>query len=93
MEEGRVDELVDGRLGGKFPAEEAVPVVKLGLICTSQVPSNRPGMSEVIMTACNNLRRTSDLHAGKAFPFDADSQDCQLTVGLKSASRPKGPPP
>ncbi|URE06701.1 hypothetical protein MUK42_03698 [Musa troglodytarum] len=39
--EGRVDELVDGRLGGKFPAEEAVPVVKLGLICTSQVPSNR----------------------------------------------------
>ncbi|CAL9754415.1 unnamed protein product [Musa acuminata subsp. burmannicoides] len=48
LEEGRVDELVDGRLGGKFPAEEAVPVVKLGLICTSQVPSNRPGMSEVV---------------------------------------------
>lgn len=48
LEEGRVDELADGRLGGKFPAEEAVPVVKLGLICTSQVPSNRPGMSEVV---------------------------------------------
>ncbi|KAG1338148.1 Leucine-rich repeat receptor-like protein kinase PXC2 [Cocos nucifera] len=47
LEEGRVEECVDGRLGGKFPVEEAVPVVKLGLICTSQVPSNRPDMAEV----------------------------------------------
>ncbi|XP_073114501.1 uncharacterized protein [Elaeis guineensis] len=48
LEEGRVEECVDGRLGGKFPVEEAVPVVKLGLICTSQVPSNRPDMAEVV---------------------------------------------
>ncbi|XP_008792235.3 probable LRR receptor-like serine/threonine-protein kinase IRK [Phoenix dactylifera] len=48
LEEGRVEECVDGKLGGKFPVEEAVPVVKLGLICTSQVPSNRPDMAEVV---------------------------------------------
>ncbi|KAJ1429813.1 Protein kinase-like domain superfamily [Sesbania bispinosa] len=48
LEEGRVEECVDERLQGKFPAEEAIPVMKLGLICTSQVPSNRPDMGEVV---------------------------------------------
>ncbi|KAH1055249.1 hypothetical protein J1N35_033314 [Gossypium stocksii] len=48
LEEGRVEECVDERLQGKFPVEEAIPVMKLGLICTSQVPSNRPDMSEVV---------------------------------------------
>ncbi|KAM7499451.1 hypothetical protein LguiA_023865 [Lonicera macranthoides] len=48
LEEGRVEDSVDARLHGKFPAEEAIPVIKLGLICTSQVPSNRPDMAEVI---------------------------------------------
>ncbi|KAL0321760.1 UNVERIFIED_CONTAM: putative LRR receptor-like serine/threonine-protein kinase IRK [Sesamum calycinum] len=48
LEEGKVEECVDDRLKGKFPAEEAIPVMKLGLICTSQVPSNRPDMAEVV---------------------------------------------
>ncbi|KAK8293908.1 hypothetical protein V6Z12_D06G220400 [Gossypium hirsutum] len=48
LEEGRVEECVDERLQGNFPVEEAIPVMKLGLICTSQVPSNRPDMSEVV---------------------------------------------
>ncbi|KAF9595770.1 hypothetical protein IFM89_003512 [Coptis chinensis] len=48
LEEGRVEECVDARLQGTFPAEEAIPVMKLGLICTSQVPSNRPDMGEVV---------------------------------------------
>ncbi|TKY73949.1 LRR receptor serine/threonine-protein kinase IRK [Spatholobus suberectus] len=48
LEEGRVEECIDERLQGKFPAEEAIPVMKLGLICTSQVPSNRPDMGEVV---------------------------------------------
>lgn len=48
LDEGRVEECVDERLQGKFPAEEAIPVMKLGLICTSQVPSNRPDMGEVV---------------------------------------------
>ncbi|KAK9167912.1 hypothetical protein Syun_000052 [Stephania yunnanensis] len=48
LDEGRVEECVDARLNGNFPAEEAIPVMKLGLICTSQVPSNRPDMAEVV---------------------------------------------
>ncbi|CAA0836196.1 Leucine-rich repeat receptor-like protein kinase PXC2 [Striga hermonthica] len=47
LDEGRVEECIDKRLGGNYPVEEAVPVVKLGLICASQVPSNRPDMEEV----------------------------------------------
>lgn len=48
LEEGRAEECVDERLQGNFPAEEALPVIKLGLICASQVPSNRPDMGEVV---------------------------------------------
>ncbi|KAK9741856.1 hypothetical protein RND81_03G134200 [Saponaria officinalis] len=48
LEEGKVEECIDERLQGKFPADEAIPVIKLGLICTSQVPSNRPDMREVV---------------------------------------------
>lgn len=48
LEEGRVEECLDQKLLGNFPADEAIPVVKLGLICASQVPSNRPDMNEVI---------------------------------------------
>ncbi|KAL9247819.1 hypothetical protein vseg_021207 [Gypsophila vaccaria] len=48
LEEGKVEECIDERLQGMFPAEEAIPVIKLGLICTSQVPSNRPDMREVV---------------------------------------------
>ncbi|GMI89912.1 PXY/TDR-correlated 2 [Hibiscus trionum] len=46
--DGRVEECVDGRLRNNFPTEEAIPVIKLGLICASQVPSNRPDMEEVV---------------------------------------------
>ncbi|KAM0821479.1 hypothetical protein ACQ4PT_072180 [Festuca glaucescens] len=41
-------ECVDPALGGEFPEEEALPVLKLGMVCTSQVPSNRPSMAEVV---------------------------------------------
>ncbi|XP_021291537.1 leucine-rich repeat receptor-like protein kinase PXC2 [Herrania umbratica] len=48
LEDGRVEECIDGSLRSNFPAEEAIPVIKLGLICASQVPSNRPDMEEVV---------------------------------------------
>ncbi|CAN8257493.1 unnamed protein product [Cochlearia groenlandica] len=48
LEEGRVEECIDVRLRGNFPTEEAIPVIKLGLVCGSQVPSNRPKMEEVV---------------------------------------------
>ncbi|GAB4833125.1 hypothetical protein Ancab_031371 [Ancistrocladus abbreviatus] len=47
LEEGKVEGCIDRRLLGNFAAEEVIPVVKLGLICASQVPSNRPDMAEV----------------------------------------------
>ncbi|KAK8681393.1 hypothetical protein V6N13_053797 [Hibiscus sabdariffa] len=46
--DGKVEECVDGRLRNKFRAEEAISVVKLGVICASQVPSSRPDMEEVV---------------------------------------------
>jgi hypothetical protein len=49
LEEGRLEEdCMDRRLCGEFPVDEALAIVKLGLVCTSQVPSNRPGMGEVV---------------------------------------------
>lgn len=38
---------VDPRMGD-FPEEEVLPVLKLGMVCTSQIPSNRPSMAEVV---------------------------------------------
>lgn len=46
--DGAAEECVDPALGGDFPEEEALPVLKLGMVCTSQVPSNRPSMVEVV---------------------------------------------
>ncbi|KAL8038943.1 hypothetical protein ABFX02_10G003200 [Erythranthe guttata] len=48
LDEGRVEECIDKKLNGGYSMEEAIPVIKLGLICASQVPSNRPDMEEVI---------------------------------------------
>ncbi|PIN21373.1 Serine/threonine protein kinase [Handroanthus impetiginosus] len=48
LDEGRIEECIDKKLNGNYPMEEAIPVVKLGLICASQVPSNRPDMEEVV---------------------------------------------
>ncbi|KAL8517040.1 hypothetical protein ACS0TY_015318 [Phlomoides rotata] len=48
LDEGRIEECIDEKLKGEYPVEEAIPVVKLGLICASQVPSSRPDMEEVI---------------------------------------------
>ncbi|KAG8085928.1 hypothetical protein GUJ93_ZPchr0010g10086 [Zizania palustris] len=48
LEEGRVEDCMDPRLSGDFSMEEAVLIVKLGLVCTSQVPSHRPDMGEVV---------------------------------------------
>lgn len=48
LDEGTVEQCVDEKLRSNFRVEEAIPVIKLGLICASQVPSNRPDMNEVV---------------------------------------------
>jgi Leucine-rich repeat (LRR) protein len=47
LEEGHPLSCVDLSLHG-YPDDEVLPVIKLGLICTSHVPSNRPSMAEVV---------------------------------------------
>lgn len=47
LEEGNALECVDLRMG-EYPEDEVLPVLKLGLVCTSQIPSNRPSMAEVV---------------------------------------------
>ena len=47
LEEGRPLSCVDVSMAA-YPEEEVLPVIKLGLICTSHVPSNRPSMAEVV---------------------------------------------
>ncbi|CAI0453141.1 unnamed protein product [Linum tenue] len=49
LEEGNnVLECVDPAMGGSWPEEEVLPVLKLALVCTSHVPSSRPSMAEVV---------------------------------------------
>ncbi|CAN0880267.1 Probably inactive leucine-rich repeat receptor-like protein kinase At3g28040 [Linum grandiflorum] len=49
LEEGNVLDCVDSRMEmGSWPEEEVLPVLKLALVCTSQVPSTRPSMAEVV---------------------------------------------
>ncbi|KAG8068317.1 hypothetical protein GUJ93_ZPchr0005g16085 [Zizania palustris] len=48
LEEGRVEDCMDPRLSGEFSMEEALLITKLGLFCTSQVPSHRPDMGEIV---------------------------------------------
>ncbi|KAL3622042.1 hypothetical protein CASFOL_034238 [Castilleja foliolosa] len=71
LEEGVVEECVDSRLQGKFPVEEAIPVMKLGLICMSQVPSNRPDMAEVV-----NILELIRCHSEGSDEFVDFSPDC-----------------
>ncbi|XP_062231508.1 probably inactive leucine-rich repeat receptor-like protein kinase At3g28040 [Phragmites australis] len=48
LEHGNALECVDPGMGSEFPEEEVLPVLKLGMVCTSQIPSNRPSMAEVV---------------------------------------------
>lgn len=47
LEEGNVLDCVDGSMGD-YPEDEVLPVLKLAMVCTSQVPSSRPSMAEVV---------------------------------------------
>lgn len=47
LEQGNVLECVDQSMG-EYPEDEVLPVLKLALVCTSQIPSSRPSMAEVV---------------------------------------------
>ncbi|KAF5178190.1 Leucine-rich receptor-like protein kinase family protein [Thalictrum thalictroides] len=47
LEEGNVLDCIDPSMR-EYPEEEVLPILKLGLVCTSQIPSSRPSMAEVV---------------------------------------------
>ncbi|XP_010555906.1 PREDICTED: probably inactive leucine-rich repeat receptor-like protein kinase At3g28040 isoform X2 [Tarenaya hassleriana] len=47
LEQGNALECVDPTMD-EFSEDEVLPVLKLALVCTSQVPSNRPTMAEIV---------------------------------------------
>ncbi|RAL54386.1 hypothetical protein DM860_001514 [Cuscuta australis] len=47
LEQGNVLDCVDPVMGA-YPDDEVLPVLKLALVCTSQVPSSRPSMAQVV---------------------------------------------
>ncbi|KAK3122588.1 hypothetical protein QOZ80_8AG0615610 [Eleusine coracana subsp. coracana] len=47
-ESGRLDDLVDPRLGGRFSRPEAAKLAGIALLCTSEAPSQRPTMAAVL---------------------------------------------
>ncbi|KAK8689199.1 hypothetical protein V6N13_087922 [Hibiscus sabdariffa] len=48
LERGQLAELVDMSMSGDHDDEEAQKFLKIGLICTQEVPKHRPSMSEVV---------------------------------------------
>jgi hypothetical protein len=47
LEQGNVLDCVDPSMS-EYPEDEVLPVLKLALVCTSQIPSSRPSMAEVV---------------------------------------------
>uniref|UniRef100_M4CBI6 non-specific serine/threonine protein kinase n=1 Tax=Brassica campestris TaxID=3711 RepID=M4CBI6_BRACM len=47
-EQNKLMEVVDPRLGTDYNREEAKTMIHIGILCTSQVPSDRPSMSTVV---------------------------------------------
>ncbi|KAK6946644.1 Protein kinase domain [Dillenia turbinata] len=47
-ESGKLLELVDVSMGGDFDVEEASRYMKIGLLCTQDLPNTRPSMSNIV---------------------------------------------
>jgi hypothetical protein len=45
---GRLDDLVDPRLGGRFSRPEAAQLAGVALLCTAEEPAQRPAMAAVL---------------------------------------------
>ncbi|XP_075512039.1 probably inactive leucine-rich repeat receptor-like protein kinase At3g28040 [Primulina tabacum] len=64
LEQGNVLDCVDPGMG-EYPEEEVLPVLKLALVCTSQIPSSRPSMAEVVQIL--QVIQTPVAHRNEAF--------------------------
>jgi hypothetical protein len=45
---GRLDDLVDPRLRGRFSRAEAAKLAGVALLCTAEAPAQRPAMAAVL---------------------------------------------
>lgn len=48
LQNGKIEELIDEKLGSQLSKAEAERIVKVALLCTSSTPSLRPVMSEAV---------------------------------------------
>lgn len=48
LEQGNVLECIDPMMEEDYSEDEVLPVLKVALVCTSQIPSNRPTMAEIV---------------------------------------------
>ena len=60
---GAIFEVVDSRLGGEFDELEAVVLLKLGLMCSNNVPKARPTMRQVVRYLDGELPRPEAVEA------------------------------
>ncbi|KAK2414383.1 L-type lectin-domain containing receptor kinase S.4 [Trifolium repens] len=71
--EGRMLEVVDPKLNGKFDENEVMMVLKLGMICSNDVPTIRPSMRQVVrildgeVVLPNELRKPGGIDSHEGF--------------------------
>ncbi|KAI7753876.1 hypothetical protein M8C21_025632, partial [Ambrosia artemisiifolia] len=99
LEEGNVLECVDESMG-EYPEEEVLPVLKLALVCTSQIPSSRPSMAEVVQIlqviktpfmfcySCMDDLQKHKNYAKHIAPFRHNHQTTKNLIGSKKYRRP-----
>ncbi|KAJ1402630.1 Serine/threonine-protein kinase, active site [Sesbania bispinosa] len=59
--EGRILDVVDPKLNGNFDEKEVIMVLKLGLICSNDVPTVRPSMRQVVRILDGEVELPDDL--------------------------------
>jgi serine/threonine protein kinase len=71
FKDGRMFEVVDPKLNGDFVESEVMMVLKLGLICSNDVPTIRPSMRQVVRILDGEVELPNELRK----PGGIDSQE------------------
>ncbi|XP_048442910.1 cold-responsive protein kinase 1 isoform X2 [Pyrus x bretschneideri] len=86
-ERGQLVELVDASLNGNFDVEEACRFLKVGLLCTQDMPKLRPSMSTVVQMLTGAL----DVNEGKISKPGLFSEFMGHTEGGRDKANKRGP--
>ncbi|CAN4082169.1 unnamed protein product [Withania somnifera] len=70
LQNRKIEELVDDKLGSRFNKEEAERVVKVALLCTSATPSLRPVMSEAVAMLEGKIHVPDDIPEASMYTDD-----------------------